>query len=266
MSNQVLTKKDLRNVAKRYIRVAISTYGYELQLAPSVVYALSPALRKIYPNDEDYKKALNNHFKYFNCMPWLSKILLGASLAIEDTQGLDGLDAVQDLKVGLMGPLSGIGDTIGWVMLPTIFGSIAAYMAIEGSIVGLLIWLAINAVFWVIRLKLVEIGYYQGVKVITQFGEKINIFTEASSILGLTVVGCLIPSVVKLTCGYTFQSGDVVLSVQDQLNGVMPAMLPVVAVGIMYYLLKVKKVKMNYIIIGTLVISILGAALGIFTV
>lgn len=266
MSEQVLDKKDLRKVGHRWIQTCIATYGYELQLAPSVVYALAPALRKIYPNDEDYKKALNNHFKYFNCMPWLAKILLGASLAIEDTQGLDGMNAVQNLKVGLMGPLSGIGDTIGWVMLPTIFGSIAAYMALEGNMVGLGIWLAINAIFWVIRLKLVEIGYFQGVRFITQFGEKINVFTEAASILGLTVVGCLIPSVVKLVCGLNFASGDVILSVQDQIDGVMPALLPVAAVGIMYYLVKVKKVKMNHIILGTLVVSMIGAALGIFTV
>lgn len=74
MSEQVLDKKDLRKVGHRWIQTCIATYGYELQLAPSVVYALAPALRKIYPNDEDYKKALNNHFKYFNCMPWRSKI------------------------------------------------------------------------------------------------------------------------------------------------------------------------------------------------
>jgi len=260
----VLTKKDLRKVAYRWISVSIATYGYELQLAPSVVYSLSPALRKIYPNDEEYKKSLNNHFKYFNCMPWLAKILLGASLAIEDTQGIDGVDAVQDLKVGLMGPLSGIGDTIGWVMIPTIFGSIAAYMAVEGSIIGLVIWLIINAVFWAIRVKLVEIGYYQGVKFITKFGEKINIFTEAASILGLTVVGCLVSSVVNLKTSYTFVSGDVTLALQDQFDAIMPSLLPVAVVGLMYYLLKVKKVKMNWIILGTLVISILGAALGIF--
>lgn len=266
MNKQVLEKKDLRKVAHRWISTCIATYGYEMQLAPSVVYALAPALRKIYPNDEDYKKSLNNHFKYYNCMPWLSKILLGASLAIEDTQGLEGLNAVQDLKVGLMGPLSGIGDTIGWVMIPTIFGSIAAYMAVEGSMVGLGIWLLVNAVFWFIRLSLVEVGYFQGVKFITKFGEKINAFTEAASILGLTVVGCLIPSVVKLLCGLNFTSGDVILSVQEQIDSIMPSLLPVAAVGIMYYLVKVKKVKMNYIILGTLAISMIGAAFGIFTV
>ena len=117
MSEQVLDKKDLRKVGHRWIQTCIATYGYELQLAPSVVYALAPALRKIYPNDEDYKKALNNHFKYFNCMPWLAKILLGASLAIEDTQGLDGMNAVQDLKVGLMGPDPQCGKAGVWIEL-----------------------------------------------------------------------------------------------------------------------------------------------------
>ena len=50
MSN-VLTKKDLREVGYRWIATSISTYSYELQLAPSVVYSVSKALRKIYPND-----------------------------------------------------------------------------------------------------------------------------------------------------------------------------------------------------------------------
>lgn len=126
--------------------------------------------------------------------------------------------------------------------------------------------IVVNAVFWFIRLSLVEVGYFQGVKFITRFGEKINAFTEAASILGLTVVGCLIPSVVKLVCGLNFTSGDVILSVQEQIDSIMPSLLPVAAVGIMYYLVKVKKIKMNYIILGTLVISMVGAAFGIFTV
>lgn len=265
MSN-VLTKKDLREVGHRWIATSISTYSYELQLAPSVVYSVSKALRKIYPNDDDYREALDNRFKYYNCMPWLSKLLIGASLAIEDTRGLEGKDAVSDLMIGLMGPLSGIGDTIGWVMLPTIFGSIAAYMAQQGSVVGLMIWLAINAVFWVIRLKLVDIGYHQGIKIITQFGKELNVFTEAASVLGITVVGCLIATAVNLQCGLKFTSGDVVLKVQEQIDGVMPAMLPVIAVAIMYWLLKHKKVNMTWIIVGTLVISMIGAAFGIFAV
>lgn len=263
MSN-VLTKKDLKEVGYRWIGTSISTYSYEMQLAPSVVYSVSKALRKIYPNDEDYKEALDNRFKYFNCHPWMTKMLLGATLAIEDTQGLNGKNAVADLMVGLMGPLSGIGDTIGWVMIPTIFGSIAAYMAQQGSIVGLAIWLLINAVFWVIRLKLVDIGYYQGIKVITQFGKELNLFTEAASVLGIVVVGCLVATAVNLRCGLTFTSGDVVLGIQDQIDSVMPAMLPVAAVSIMYWLLKHKKVNMTWIILGTLVLSMIGAAFGIF--
>ena len=47
----------------------------------------------------------------------------------------DSLDAVQNIKVSLMGPLAGIGDTLFWTLLPTIMGSIAGYMALELSLI-----------------------------------------------------------------------------------------------------------------------------------
>ncbi len=62
--------------------------------------------------------------------------MIGAALGIEDEGGISSLDAVNDFKVGLMGPLAGIGDTIGWAMIPTIFGSIAASMGMEGKSTG----------------------------------------------------------------------------------------------------------------------------------
>ena len=50
----VLTKKDLRKAAWRWIPMAVNTYTYQYQQAGSVVFALGPSLRKIYPNDEEY--------------------------------------------------------------------------------------------------------------------------------------------------------------------------------------------------------------------
>ena len=50
-------------------------------------------------------------------------IVLGATLALEDKEGITSLDAVQNIKVSLMGPLAGIGDTLFWTLLPTIMGS-----------------------------------------------------------------------------------------------------------------------------------------------
>lgn len=68
--------------------MAITTFNYDTQLAPAVVFGIGPLLRKIYKDDDEYVEALNNHYKYFNTMPWLANIVLGATLALEDKGNL----------------------------------------------------------------------------------------------------------------------------------------------------------------------------------
>lgn len=259
----MLTKKDLRRCAIRWL-MGVNTFNYEGQESSSVVFALAPALRKLYPNDDDYIKSLNNQYKYFNVTPPIGGLLLGAGLALEDKDRLKSLNAVQDLKVGLMGSMSGIGDTILWIMIPTIFGSIAGYMAQQGNPVGLLVWVLFTLAIFIWKLSFFDYGYRFGVRVITQLGQQLNIFTEGASILGLTVVGALISTVVTLKTGAVFQFGDVKMNVQtDILDKIFPALLPIAATWIVYKLLH-KKVSMTWIILGIIVISMIGAATGIF--
>lgn len=110
---KVLTKKDCRTAAKRWL-IGISTFNYETQLAPSYAFAVYPLLRKMYPDDEDFKASLLNAMRYYNTMPWISPFVMGAALGIEDDGGVESLEAVNNFKIGIMGPLAGIGDTIGW--------------------------------------------------------------------------------------------------------------------------------------------------------
>ena len=98
----VLTKKDCVKGAIRWSLMAITTFNYDTQLAPAVVFGIGPLLRKIYKDDDEYVEALNNHYKYFNTMPWLANIVLGATLALEDKEGITSLDAVQNIKVSLI--------------------------------------------------------------------------------------------------------------------------------------------------------------------
>ena len=154
----VLTKKDCVKGAIRWSLMAVTTFNYDTQLAPAVVFGIGRLLRKIYKDDDEYVEALNNHYKYFNTMPWLANIVLGATLALEDKEGITSLDAVQNIKVSLMGPLAGIGDTLFWTLLPTIMGSIAGYMALEGNPIGVILWLIVNLIFICIRTQLMWIG------------------------------------------------------------------------------------------------------------
>ena len=157
----------------------------------------------------------------------------------------------------------GIGDTVFWVLLPTIFGGIAAYSALEYSMTGVFIMLAYALAIFLIRIRFFRMGYDAGQKVITKFGKELNIFTEACSVLGLTVVGALIPSVISVKTPITFTSGEITTELQATLNSIMPGMIPILLTAISYFLLNKKKVKMTSVILWTLIVSFVAYALGI---
>lgn len=259
----VLTKKDINKAALRWMGMAVNTYTYQYQQAGSIVYSLGPALRKIYDNDEDYVASLNNHFNYFNTHPWMASMVLGAVLGIEDEGGIEAKEAVQSFKIGLMGPMAGIGDSLIWVLYPTIMGSIAGYMALEGNMTGILIWLLLNIVFMFVRVKLFHLGYHSGTKLISTLGDKLNLLTESMSILGLVVAGALIPSVVKITTPLTYTSGESVTEIQSILDQIFPFMLPVLATIAAYKLIKSGKISVTILILMIVVLSMFAAAFGI---
>ncbi len=197
----------------------------------------------------------------------MGNILLGASVAMEEEDGIKAIDTVQNFKTGMMGPLAGIGDTLIWVLYPTIMGSIAAYMGLEGNPTGAVIWLLLNLVFFVFRIKLFHLGYDSGLKLITKLGDKLSVFTEAASIMGLTVIGALIPSVVKVTVGLVYQSGDVELAIQSGiLDQIMPALLPVGLTFLVYKLLASKKLSVIQVIFLIIIIALICSFFGILTV
>ena len=104
--------------------------------------------------------------------------------------GIKSKDAVQALKTSLMGPFAGVGDTIIWILLPTVMGSIAGYMALQGNPIGAIIWILIGMLLFWIRIKLFDLGYNSGVKLVTELGDKLTLFTDAVSVMGRRYVGC----------------------------------------------------------------------------
>lgn len=155
-----VTKKDLKKTADRYNFMACNIFNYESQMGPAVAWAMTPVLRKIYKKDEEYKEALNNHFNYFNSTTVMSSMILGATLAIEEKDGIEAKETVQSLKTSLMGPFAGVGDTLVWVLWPTIMGSISGYMAQQGNPLGAIIWFIANIIFWFVKRKMFEGGIY----------------------------------------------------------------------------------------------------------
>ena len=92
--------------------------------------------------------------------------IIGVTLALEEERA-NGAEiddtAIQGVKIGMMGPLAGVGDPVFWFTVRPILGALGASLAMAGNIVGPLLfffgWNIIRMAFlWYTQ----ELGYKAG--------------------------------------------------------------------------------------------------------
>jgi PTS system mannose-specific IID component len=252
-----VTKKDLRKVFVRWLLGGQIGWNYERMQGLSYCFSMIPVLKKLYKDPEDMKKALKMHLQFFNTNPYLAPMILGVDSAIEEKEGLKSEDAIVGVKTGLMGPFAGVGDTIFGVIAGTVFGSIAAYMGLNGIATGVLIWFIYNLCRIAVTYWFIGAGYSQGIKIVANVGGKMKSLTAAANILGLTVVGALIPTVIKANIPLVFTMGKVTMKLQAIFDQIMPSLIPVALVGVIYWLLGKKKMTSVKAIFIVLILGII---------
>ena len=264
-----VSKKDLFKV---YVRTMFGLqwgWNYEKMQGLGYCYSILPVLKKLYPKKEDLAKAMKIHLGFFNTATVMSHLIIGANIAIEEEFGNQDEEAITGLKTGLMGPFAGVGDTIFLAIYRAIVFSTAAYLALEGQAIGVLIPLVCGAGIMGVRFKFTQIGYTQGRKIATGFASSLRVFTEAASILGITVVGALVPSVVKAPINLNFNLGEVTLSIQEMLDKIMPNLMPLGVVLFSFWLLGKKgmsSTKLIFVLIALgIVIGNLDLIFSVFT-
>ena len=109
-----LTKKELNQVFWRSFGMEWD-WNYERQMNMAYCYCMLPVIKKLYSNKEDQIAAMQRHLEFFNTTPQLSTLILGISAAMEESNANDSnfdTESINSVKVSLMGPLAGIGDSI----------------------------------------------------------------------------------------------------------------------------------------------------------
>lgn len=257
-----LTQKDIRKVFTHTWLGLQLGWNYEKMQGLGYAYSVMPALKRLYKDDDKkMKQALKLEMGFFNTTPQMAHLIVGADIALQDQLGMtdENERAIAGLKTGLMGPFAGVGDTVFVAIYNAIIYSITAYLALSGQWIGLLIPpLGFLAITWV-RWRLYLTGINQGTKLASTFADKMSIFTEAASILGLTVVGGMIPSVINYKVDLTYKVGKVTMSVQDMLDKIMPALIPLAIAMFSFWLLGRKKMNSTRLIF---VLIAMGMVLG----
>lgn len=262
-----LSKKERRNAAWRWSFIGSNNINYGTLQGTGYAWAMAKTLRKIYKDDEDYKEAMRLEFEYFNITPYMGPLVVGTDVALQEQQGTESLDTVRSIKTSLMGPLSGIGDSLLWVLYPTIMGSISGYMALDGNPLGAIVWMILNLGLVWMRIKLFDIGYESGTRLITDMADQLTAITEAASVMGLTVVGSLISTAVKVHTPLEFTFGEVSMGLQTEIfDAVMPALLPVLLVALVYWLMEKRNWGFLKVIFAIIVLSLIGSYFGILGV
>jgi len=265
-----LDKNEVNRAWWNWYRNALTVFGYERLQAPGMTLTMLPIADKFYADDPEARKALfMRHRVFYNSEAWIGAIIPGITLSLEESKanGKDvSDDFIQNLKVGLMGPMAGIGDSITQGTLFPILTSIAIGLAGDnGSMLGpvfclLTIWLVPTAISW----YFFHYGYKLGSNAIDKvMGSAMAKIQDALAVLGLIVTGAITATYVSVNLGLTFVSAETEISIQSILDGICPSILPVAVVLLGYYLMTKKQLSAIKFIGILVIIAVVGVLLGI---
>jgi len=268
----VITKKDLM-MTFVFSNFQQASFNYERIHALAFCVDMIPTIKRIYHTKEEQSEALKRHLTFFNTTPAVCGPVIGVTIAMEEAKasGADIDDGtINSLKVGLMGPLAGVGDPLVWGTLRPIAAAIGASLALSGNILGpILFFIAFNAVRLSMKWFGLTYGFRKGLDIVKDLsGNLLQKLTEGATILGLFIMGVLvtkwttinIPLVVSKTPG---QDGKmIVTTVQNVLDDLVPGLLALGLTLLMMKLLK-KKVSPIVLIFVLFAVGIVGYGLGL---
>ncbi len=297
-----LSKRERFSVAWRSTFLQ-GSWNYERMQNGGFVFAMIPAIKKLYSTKEEQSAALKRHLEFFNTHPYVASPVIGVTLALEEDRA-NGTEvdnaAIQGVKVGMMGPLAGVGDPVFWFTVRPILGALGASLAMSGNILGPILFFVLwNVIRWAFMWYTQEFGYKVGTKITEDLsGGLLQKITKGASILGMFVLGSLVQrwvnirftpvvSRVQLSEGAyidwdklpnggegirqaleQYSSGlslspEQITTLQHNLDSLIPGLVPVLLTLLCMWLLK-KNVSPIIIILALFVIGVAGHVIGLF--
>ncbi|HTJ10883.1 MAG TPA: PTS system mannose/fructose/sorbose family transporter subunit IID [Dinghuibacter sp.] len=260
----VLGAREIRAVFWRSMALE-ANFNFETWQNTGVAFALVPVLRLTCPDRASMARALERHLQFFNTSPYGSTLILGITAAMEEQRFKDpdfDEESINAVKLGLMGPLAGVFDSLFWGTLKVIAAGVGTSLALKGSLLGPLLFLAIfNVPHLALRYRLTFTGYRAGMRFLQrlQGSHVMDRLTQGASILGLMVVGAM-PATL-MTVGTPLRIGEGV-TLQSVLDQVAPGLIPLGLTFLVYAGLK-RHIKTSYLLVGLLALGFCGSLLHI---
>ncbi len=264
-----ITKKDLRKMFW-YSIPFYSGWSMERQAASGCVFTMMPLLKKLYKDQpEKLKESLVRNNELYAINDQFHEFVAGVLISMEEQNAkTDGFDtsAISNVKVALMGPLAGVGDSFFLGTLRVIAISIGASLMAKGNPLGILMFLLVwNVPCFLVKYFGTFLGYRLGANFITKAAESgiMQKIMEAAGMLGMMAIGAMSVTSVHTNFALAIGSGEGATTIQAVLDSIMPACASIGLTWGMYALLR-KKIHPLILIFGTMIVCILFSAIGIF--
>ena len=233
--NAKFTDKELNVVGARIMLLHRFDNCLESLYGTGVGWAMYPALKKVYADDEEgLKDAVDRHLLPYITEMALGGCIMGAALAMEEQIAAGETeitgDDIVNMKSSLMGPFAGFGDSLLYSTIAPLIRTVLIPFALEGSvIVGLLMEFSIRVACVLISMWSFKVGYKAGKRSILAMlrGGIVNKLMTGAGVMGMFVLGAMGSSYCKLSLKLTTHSeivGDI--SVQQRIDGILPGLLP----------------------------------------
>ena len=268
----ILTTADVSKFFMLWWLFCEMPHSYQRMQALALCAAMSPALKKLYPNYEQegedrdaLRAALHRELMYFNTQGIWGSSALGVALSMEEEQAItramspeDATASINGIKIGFMGPFAGVGDTIDWGILLYLLIGLGMEACGQGNPAGILpVLIGFPAITIAEGLFFTNLGFSLGRTAIGQLftSGMIDRLIECTSMIGMLMMGALGNTYVH----WTLASEDA----QATLDSIIPGLLPLISIFVVYFILKNVTQQMQYISLGLILFGILLSVLGI---
>lgn len=267
-----ISKSTLRKSWFRWLCGNLSSMSFQWLESFAFADSMAPVIKELYGGDKEQEKAaLKGHCAFYNTEPQIGSIVNGIACGLEE-EGANGADiddeVINSIKLGLMGPLAGIGDAMVPGMFVPLLLSIAIGLSQGGNVLGPVFYIvtfmtSVSAASYYLFMK----GYQMGTKSVNLIvGEASQRIREAFNLLGAIVVGGVGASYVSINSIMNIQTGNAesTVVVNDVLNGIFPKLLPLVMILLCWWMMSKKKLSALKVMGVLVIISIVGVAVGFF--
>lgn len=263
-----LTARDIRKLFFRSLALE-ANFNFETWQNTGFAFTIIPVLKKLYTTRQSMAKALKRHLQFFNTSPYGSTLVVGITAAMEEQNSLDtnfDEDSINSVKLGLMGPLAGVFDSLFWGTFKVIAAGVGTSLAIKGNVLGPVLFILIfNVPHLLLRYNLTYIGYNAGTKFLQNLAKNnvMDRLTKGASILGLMVVGAMPATLISINTPLTIGTAKSAITLQSIFNQIVPSVIPLGLTFLVFYFVR-KNIKTTYLLLGLLVLGFVGSMLHIF--